>query len=205
MKKRSWTSKLINTSLCVGLALLTTITTAGERDEKEERHGKKKGHAKEMTAWARIKGCTDKYGVSGKAQLRERYSEEGIKLVDIVINVKGLERGKHAVHIHETANCTPCGAANGHFDPGPFGFSSPDGNHPYHAGDLINIKVDRHGRGTLWTTTSRVTLSPGPLTLFDHDGSAVIIHVDPDTDCPKGEKAGCAGGARAACGIIVAR
>ncbi len=52
------------------------------------------------------------------------------------------------------------------------------------------------------TVTSRVTLSEGPLSLFDEDGSAFIIHVDPDSYCPDGEEAGCAGGARAACGII---
>jgi Cu-Zn family superoxide dismutase len=51
-------------------------------------------------------------------------------------------------------------------------------------------------------TTTRVTLSPGPLSLLDENGSAFIIHVDPDTYCPEGEKQGCAGGARAACGII---
>ena len=54
----------------------------------------------------------------------------------------------------------------------------------------------------LRTTTSRVTLSPGPLSVFDLDGSAFIIHVNPDTYCPGGEVAGCAGGARAACAVI---
>ena len=52
------------------------------------------------------------------------------------------------------------------------------------------------------TTTSRVTLSDGPLSVFDADGSALIVHVDPDTYCLEGEEKGCAGGARAACGVI---
>ena len=34
------------------------------------------------------------------------------------------------------------------------------------------------------------------------DGSAFIVHVNPDTYCPDGAVAGCAGGARAACGVI---
>ena len=50
--------------------------------------------------------------------------------------------------------------------------------------------------------TTRVTLSPGPLSLFDPNGSAFIVHVNEDTFCPNGEEAGCAGGGRAACGII---
>jgi superoxide dismutase, Cu-Zn family len=115
--------------------------------------------------------------------------------------VRGLADGKHAVHLHETGACEPCSAAKGHFDPGPHGFTSPDGNHPYHSGDLINLEVSK-GEGVLHTTTSRVTLSPGPLSLFDADGSAFIIHTNSDTYCPEGEAKGCAGGSRDACGVI---
>lgn len=156
--------------------------------------------AQAVTAFADIKGCEDPK-VTGRATLTERPSAEGVKLVDIEINVSGLPDGKKGVHIHEVANCTPCAAAKGHFDPGPHGNSSPDGNHPFHLGDLINIVI-KDGAGSMSTTTSRVTLSPGPLSLFDADGSSFIIHVKEDTYCPGGEVAGCAGGARAACGII---
>ena len=79
----------------------------------------------------------------------------------------------------------------------------PDGNHPFHAGDLVNIEV-HGGYGVLLTLTSRVTLSPGPLSIFDQDGSAFIIHEKPDTYCPQGEVHDCAGGGRAARGIIEA-
>ncbi len=152
-------------------------------------------------AIADITGCDDA-AVSGSADLIERPSDEGIKLVDVTIRVRGLKPGKHAVHIHETGNCTPCGEAKGHFDPGPHGFTAPDGNHPFHSGDLVNLEVNAGGAGVLHTSTTRVTLSPGPLSLFDADGSAIIIHTDPDTYCPEGDVKGCAGGARAACGII---
>jgi len=128
--------------------------------------------------------------------------KEGVKQVIVELAVSGLPNSQHAVHIHETANCDPCAAAGGHFDPGPNGNPSPDGNHPFHSGDLININVDG-GQGVLFTQTSRVTLAPGPLSIFDADGSAFIIHDNPDTYCPDGEVAGCAGGGRAACGIIV--
>ena len=66
----------------------------------------------------------------------------------------------------------------------------------------MNLGISTTGQGFLRTDTSRVTLSPGPLSVLDEDGSAIIVHVDPDTYCPEGEVAGCAGGARAACGII---
>ena len=150
---------------------------------------------------ADIYGCSD-MSIQGSAKLKERFTEEGVKVVDVTINMMGLSPGKHAVHIHETGTCEPCGAAGGHFDPGPDSNPSPDGNHPFHSGDLINIDVNAGGAGALHTNTTRVTLSSGPLSLFDADGSSIIIHDNPDTYCPDGNTAGCAGGSRAACGIL---
>ena len=181
-------------NLVIMIALAITVLCLGSIDSVDA--GGKKGEKAEAV----IKGCTDT-GISGTATLRERKSEEGVKLVDIHLKVKGLSDGKHAVHIHETAQCEPCGAAKGHFDPGPHGFTNPDGNHPFHSGDLINIE-SKNGNGELETTTSRITLSEGPLSLFDENGSAFIIHTNMDTYCPDGIVKGCAGGSRDACGII---
>src|SRR5210317_258131 len=169
-------------------------------------------YAAKVTATAKIKGCTDP-GISGNATLIEEITEEGIKEVSISLKVQGLSDGKHAVHIHETGACEPCGAAMGHHDPGPFGQTRPDSagdedpaadiNHPYHMGDLINIEV-KNGKGIMVHTTNRVTLSPGRLSIIDADGSAFIIHTNSDTYCNEETdlKKGCAGGARDACGII---
>ena len=156
------------------------------------------------TAHATIISCSDSSIQLGSAVLHERASNEGVKLVDIRIEIdtEEIAPGKHAVHIHETSVCTPCGDAKGHFDPGPNSNTSPDGNHPFHMGDLANIEIDDKGSGTLQVTTSRITLSEGPLSVFDEDGSSFIIHVNPDTYCSEGQKPGCAGGARAACGVI---
>jgi Cu-Zn family superoxide dismutase len=165
-----------------------------------------------LKATAEIKGCTDP-NISGEAKLMEKTSAEGIKEVTVKMKVEGLSDGKHAVHIHEVGACEPCGAAQGHHDPGPFGQSRPDSatddvpaadiNHPYHMGDLINIE-DRNGKGEMMHTTNRVTLSPGRLSILDEDGSAFIIHTNPDTYCDEEAdlKKGCAGGSRDACGII---
>lgn len=152
-------------------------------------------------AFADIYGCRGE-GLLGRAVLIERPSDQGIKEVRIRIRVEDMEPGWHGLHIHETGECDPCGAAGGHFDPGPFGQASPDGNHPFHLGDLPNIKVRSDRTGRLNVTTTRVTLSDGPLSLFDGDGSAFIIHDFEDTFCPDGPVAGCAGGPRAACGVI---
>ena len=172
-------------------------------------------YAGDLQASAQIKGCTDP-AISGTAMLTEKTSPEGIKEVSVKMKVTGLTDGKHAVHIHEVGACEPCGAAKGHHDPGPFGQSRPDSagdeapaadiNHPYHMGDLINIEV-HDGVGMMKHTTNRITLSPGLLSILDDDGSAFIIHTNPDTYCDEEAdlKKGCAGGSRDACGIIKAK
>ncbi len=164
------------------------------------------------TAVAEIKGCTNA-AITGQATLREQVTPEGIKEVKVELTVKGLPDGKHAVHIHEVGSCEPCAAAGGHHDPGPFGEPRPDTasdaipatdiNHPFHMGDLINLEV-KNGVGRLQHTTNRVTLSPGKLSVFDADGSSIIVHAQPDTYCDEESdlKKGCAGGAREACGIL---
>jgi len=162
-------------------------------------------HGTSKEAKATIQGCTDE-NIKGTATLAEYESPEGVKLVRVNMEVEGLKDGTHAVHIHETAACQPCGAAKGHHDPGPFGKSTPDApdfNHPFHMGDLININVE-NGKGTMHTVTSRITLSDGRLSVFDGDGSSFIIHTNEDQYCDQeGELTkGCAGGPRDACGII---
>ncbi|UCH80211.1 MAG: superoxide dismutase family protein [Nitrospiraceae bacterium] len=181
-----------NVILLIALTIITFVL--GGIDQVDAWGGKN------IRAEAQIQGCTDQ-NITGKAELKERWSEEGVKLVDIHLEVNGLSDGKHAFHIHETDACQPCGEAKGHFDPGPHGFSNPDGNHPFHSGDLINIE-SKNGKGVMETTTSRITLSPGPLSIFDEDGSAFIIHTNMDTYCPEGIVKGCAGGSRDACGSI---
>jgi len=167
-----------------------------------------------MRAEADMKGCTNA-SITGKASLVEQVTPEGVKEVTVELRMTGLPDGKHAVHIHETAACDPCAAAGGHHDPGPFGQSRPDTasdvvpaadiNHPFHMGDLINLDV-KDGVGTMKHTTSRVTLSPGRLSVFDADGSSIIVHTHADTYCDEETdlKKGCAGGPREACGIIKA-
>lgn len=122
--------------------------------------------------------------------------------VHVVARVRGLTDGRRqGFHIHEKGTCEPpFTSAGGHFDPGPSGNPDPDDNHPFHLGDLPNIEVGKGGIGRLRYTTSRITLSPGPLSLFDADGSAVILHQDEDRGEP-GQR-GASGGPRVACGVV---
>jgi superoxide dismutase, Cu-Zn family len=144
-------------------------------------------------------------GIKGTAEFVE--SQEGTgKVVSIQLMVTGLKEGQHGVHLHAVGKCTPdFTAAGGHFDPGPAGNPDPDANHPFHMGDLPNLDVGANGRGAMKATTTRVTLSDGPLSLFDADGSAIIIHGNPDQLKTGEAKSGVSGGPRVACGVIEKR
>ena len=151
-----------------------------------------------LHARAAIKG----EGVSGTAEFTERSMGTG-KIVDITVTVSGLKPGMHGVHLHAVGKCEPdFTAAGGHFDPGPTGNMDPDANHPFHMGDIPNLEVGANGSGTMKVSTTRVTLSDGPLSLFDTDGSAIIIHGNPDQGITGEPKSGVSGGPRVACGVI---
>lgn len=120
--------------------------------------------------------------------------------VRISVTVKGLSPGEHGIHIHAVGVCEPPDflSAGPHFNPTSkkHGLSNPEGPH---AGDLPNLGVGEDGSAVYEHVTDRVTLTPGELSLFDEDGSALIIHAGPDdqsTD-PAGNS-----GARLLCGVI---
>lgn len=168
-------------------------------------------HAGRLESQLKAKASIAGPGISGEANLYQEYEGR----VRIRIRLEGspeskLTPGKHAVHIHETGACDPFTAAKGHYDGNidpqvnPEANVSPGlGNHPYHLGDLPNLIVDESRKGTLYTITSRVTLSPGLTTLFDQDGSAFIIHGLEDKYLPDPPTKDAPGGPRIACGVIV--
>jgi superoxide dismutase, Cu-Zn family len=151
-----------------------------------------------MRAGAEIKGKN----ITGTAEFVEQ-TKGPSTVVQISITVSGLTPGKHGVHLHAVGKCEPdFTAAGGHFDPGPAGNTDPDANHPYHMGDIPNLEVGADGKGTMTIFTSRVRLAAGPLSLFDADGTAIIIHGNPDQEITGEPKSGVSGGPRAACGVV---
>ncbi|HMU55446.1 MAG TPA: superoxide dismutase family protein [Nitrospira sp.] len=149
-------------------------------------------------------------GITGEAHLYQEYEGR----IRIKLKLEGtpdsaLTPGRHAVHIHETGACDPFAAAKGHHDGtvdpqvNPEAAVAPGlGNHPYHLGDLPNIVIDDGRKGRLYTISSRVTLSPGLTTLFDKDGSAIVIHGLEDKYLPDPPAKDAPGGPRIACGVI---
>lgn len=113
------------------------------------------------------------------------------------IELRGLEVGEHAIHVHETGECSPdFEAAGDHFNPDDqeHGLTNPQG---MHAGDLPNIFVASDGVAMAHIFSTRVTVEPGPASLLDDDGSAIIVHEDPDTYLSEAKAGG-----RIACGVL---
>ena len=135
-------------------------------------------------------------GISiGTASLRE--TQDGMV---ITINVNGLPEGLHAVHIHSVGKCEGPAftSAGGHFNPlgKKHGLLSPGGPH---AGDLTDLYVNKDGAGRYEVLMESVTLGSGETSIFDSDGSAIVIHATADDNMtdPAGNS-----GDRIACGVI---
>jgi Cu-Zn family superoxide dismutase len=187
-----------STGLAVAAAVLLAGASAVAQSQPTHQHGQDSG---KVTGRARAAITGD--GISGTAEFTETTYDTG-REVTIVVSAKGLTPGLHGVHVHAVGKCEPPSftAAGGHFDPGPAGNTDPDANHPFHMGDIPNLRVSADGSGTLHARTTRVTLSEGPLSVFDADGSAVIVHANEDKGVTGEPKSGVSGGPRLACGVI---
>ena len=113
-------------------------------------------------------------------------------------DVQGLSAGGHGFHIHAVGACAPdFTAAGGHFDPNETGHGLMHNRNP-HPGDLPNLFAGADGAARADVFTAAVTLdADADHSLFDADGSAIIIHAKPDTYGQEPEA-----GDRVACGVI---
>jgi Cu-Zn family superoxide dismutase len=118
----------------------------------------------------------------------------------IKLQVKGLPPGEHAFHVHAVGKCeAPFESAGPHFNPTSHkhGMLSGEG----HAGDMPNLHVPQSGELNVEVLNAAITLDKGkPNSVFDTDGSALVIHAKADDY--KTDPAGNAGD-RIACGVIM--
>jgi Cu-Zn family superoxide dismutase len=119
----------------------------------------------------------------------------------IRLGLTQLPTGPHAVHVHETGTCDPATgfeSAGGHYAPRghEHGYLVEGG---FHAGDLPMQWASEEGLLRADILAEHVTLGDGEGTLFDDDGSALVIHAGPDDY--QSQPAGNAGD-RIACAVI---
>ena len=125
----------------------------------------------------------------------------------VMADVKGLAAGGHAFIIHEVGACTPdFNAAGDHFNPADaeHGFIHPAWKRGEssggHGGDLPNIYAASDGSARADFFTVGIALDTGAQhSIFDADGSAIIVHEKPDS---YGETESDTG-RRVACGVII--
>ena len=117
----------------------------------------------------------------------------------IKLDLKGLPPGEHAVHVHAVGQCEPPFESSGpHFNPTnqKHGMMVGAG----HAGDMPNLHVPQDGSLVVEMVNASFTLAKGkPNSLFDNDGSSLVIHAAADDY--RSDPAGNSGG-RIACGVI---
>ena len=118
------------------------------------------------------------------------------------VEAEGLESGWHGIHIHAVGDCGDSAFQNAgshvNHNEVPHGLLNPEGPDD---GDLPNIHAGEDGmvRAELFTTSARIAENGPGQWLWDEDGSAVVIHSNPDdhTSQPIG-----GAGDRVACAVI---
>ena len=150
----------------------------------------------QTTATAQVKGGDGKD--MGVVTLTE--APHGVLLK---LELKGLTPGWHAAHFHEKGDCgaPDFKSAGAHVHTAAntvHGLLNPASND---SGDLPNIFANADGSATAEVYSTLVSLkgAGGRPSLLDADGSAIVVHANPDdhTSQPIG-----GAGARAACGVI---
>ena len=124
----------------------------------------------------------------------------------VMADLKGLAPGGHAFIVHEVGSCTPdFNAAGDHFNPeeAEHGFIHSNWKRGEssggHGGDLPNIYAASDGSARADFFTAGIVLNSGfRHSVFDDDGSAIIVHEKPDA---YGEEESDTG-SRVACGVI---
>lgn len=174
------------------LGAFTASAQAPDAGAKKAATAADAGTQPEVTATAELKNAKGKK--VGQATFRQ--TPNGVV---ITLKTSGLPAGEHAMHIHETGKCeAPFKTAGGHFNPKghQHGIENPKGKH---AGDLPNLHVPKRGELEVTLFTDAVTLTPGASTVFDADGSTLIIHAGKDdySSDPAGDA-----GDRIACAVI---
>lgn len=115
--------------------------------------------------------------------------------------VANLPPGVHGFHVHEVGKCDPASkfeSAGGHYNPtgAKHGYMVEGGPH---AGDMPNQTVGSDGKMVAEVINPHVSFGSGKATLFDQDGSALVVHATADDY--RSQPSGAAGD-RLACAVI---
>ena len=134
---------------------------------------------------------------AGKIELRQ--TKAG---VEFHIELKGLEAGEHAIHVHQKPLCEAPAftSAGGHFNPSgkKHGMLNPEG---HHNGDMpMNLKVGADGTAKATFVSPDISLDPDAMvSIVANGGTSIVVHAKADDMIS--DPAGNAG-VRVACGVV---
>ncbi|RZI39981.1 superoxide dismutase family protein [Herbaspirillum sp. HC18] len=110
------------------------------------------------------------YNTAGNQVGKVNLTQEGNGNVAVHVHVHDLPPGFHGFHVHAVGECiAPFTSAGGHFDLDAH-------THRDHSGDFPVLLVRADGTANEKFNTDRFAVAD----LFDTNGSAIIIHADPD-------------------------
>ncbi|MFD2550586.1 superoxide dismutase family protein [Bizionia sediminis] len=148
---------------------------------------------KKITTMLSAKSGSD---VTGEVVFIEENGE-----VVMTTNITGLTPGMHAIHLHETADCSADDgtSSGGHWNPTGQKHGKWGDEAGYHKGDIGNLEADEQGNASLTFRTNEWCIGCGD-PAKDIIGKAVIVHqgVDDFKTQPTGDA-----GARVSCAGVI--
>jgi Cu-Zn family superoxide dismutase len=125
----------------------------------------------------------------------------------VQVSAQNMPPGFHGFHVHTTGVCDP--STETAFESAGSHIHADEASHPQHGGDLPVLYVTQSGMATMAVVTDRFTVEQ----LLDDDGSAIMVHENPDNYGNIPERYGTPdeetlntgdAGPRIACGVIEA-
>ena len=117
------------------------------------------------------------------------------------VHVANVTPGEHGIHLHSVGTCEDTDSfkkSGGHLKSGEqsHGYLNSNG---YEEGDLPNLYVSENKVGDMQTLVENVFFYGSPASIFDDDGTAIVIHESADDQItqPIGNS-----GQRIACGVF---
>jgi Cu-Zn family superoxide dismutase len=199
--------------IAISLTALILIAFISCKDEKKESDEKmetaaEQNDAKVVTETKQASQSSEPIKVnvileskSGSHVQGEAFMIESQGKVTFLANIKGLNPGTHAIHLHEKADCSSDDgkSSGGHWNPTHEAHGKWGDEGGFHKGDIGNFEVGEDGYGTIKMQTDLWCIGCGDETK-DVLGKAIIVHEGTDdyTSQPSG-----AAGTRVSCGGII--
>lgn len=201
----------------LGLAGLLTLAACGDNGGGSDAEDTGAQETSAAASESEPMGTANVQNTDGEELGTVEFSEagEGQEATSVKVELSGLEPGYYGLHVHANGVCEAESSAPD--DPSETGaflsagghLGGDDAQHPEHAGDLPALLVMESGETNMTFQTDRLNAE----NLMDDDGSALMIHSDPDNYANIPERYAAEGpdedsqstgdaGSRLACGVI---